>query len=502
MSKSQSQMTLALLFGALALLTFFGVTFATGMIDFLYRDAPGLTTFRSIAQDAALLGAVGFFAAGFIVAVRAALQPGKWFQKVVYVLPLYLLLFTLAGVVSGLIGVGTVGNMVNLQGVGGVTFATAWVAIGAVLTTIALVIAAARVHLDGSALRSATLATGAASAVSVIAVIVLLLSVAIVSTNKPASFGPPGGGQRPGGQGAQNGGGQGGQNGAAQPPSGQGAQNGGQGAQNGTGKSSAENGVATTPEVSSAPPPAVTAEVGAANPQSGAPESTREPGGFQGGRPGEGQGGFPGGDRGGPAGGPGGSTNTVSLYTIGAVLMTIFVIIEVGSAVVALRSLGGAGSAAIPASNLGSPLGSVVLTFVGITIVGFAVIQLVPVSRDNPPVQSTVKWDSPQTQALVERACMNCHSNETTWPWYASIAPSSWLTSIHVHAARQQLNLSELNNGQGFRRSRVFEEMVQQIQAGNMPPKDYQILHPEARLSDAEKQQLIQGLQNTQSVPQ
>src|SRR5678815_1001447 len=89
-SKSQSQLTVALLFGALALLTFFGFFFATGMIDFLYRDAPGLSTFRSIAQAVALLAAVGLFIAGFIIAVRAAFQPGKWAQKILHVLPLYL----------------------------------------------------------------------------------------------------------------------------------------------------------------------------------------------------------------------------------------------------------------------------------------------------------------------------------------------------------------------------------------------------------------------------
>ena len=179
--------------------------------------------------------------------------------------------------------------------------------------------------------------------------------------------------------------------------------------------------------------------------------------------------------------------------------MTILVVIQVGSALSGLRALGMASSAStsIPSVNYGSQLGSVVLTFAGITLIGLAVIQLVPVSRDNPPVQTTIQWDSQQTQDLVTRACIDCHSNETKWPWYASIAPSSWLTTIHVHAAREQLNLSEFNNLPEFRRAMVFDQMAQQVEMGSMPPKDYLILHPEARLTDAEKQQLIQGLRNT-----
>ncbi|MCB0186228.1 MAG: heme-binding domain-containing protein, partial [Caldilineaceae bacterium] len=56
-------------------------------------------------------------------------------------------------------------------------------------------------------------------------------------------------------------------------------------------------------------------------------------------------------------------------------------------------------------------------------------IQLLPagVRRDNPPVVQEPPWDSPETRALAVRACFDCHSNETTWPWYSYIAPMSWM---------------------------------------------------------------------------
>jgi hypothetical protein len=141
--------------------------------------------------------------------------------------------------------------------------------------------------------------------------------------------------------------------------------------------------------------------------------------------------------------------------------------------------------------------GRALVSGLGVTAIALLGIQLVPVSRTNPPVQTPIQWDSPQTESLAHRACMNCHSNETTWPWYAYIAPTSWLNTIHVHDARAGMNLSELNSMPAFQRRMIANNMATRIRMGTMPPSDYLALHPEARLTDAEKQQLIQGLQNS-----
>jgi hypothetical protein len=79
----------------------------------------------------------------------------------------------------------------------------------------------------------------------------------------------------------------------------------------------------------------------------------------------------------------------------------------------------------------------------GVLIILLVGIQFVPVQRTNPPVTSLVAWDSPQTELLVRRACMDCHSNETRWPWYSHIAPGSWLIYYDVVRGRRGLNLSE-----------------------------------------------------------
>jgi hypothetical protein len=72
-------------------------------------------------------------------------------------------------------------------------------------------------------------------------------------------------------------------------------------------------------------------------------------------------------------------------------------------------------------------------------------IQFVPYGRDhsNPAVRAEPAWDSPRTRELTVRACYDCHSNETTWPWYTNIAPISWLVQSDVERGRAELNYSD-----------------------------------------------------------
>ena len=74
-----------------------------------------------------------------------------------------------------------------------------------------------------------------------------------------------------------------------------------------------------------------------------------------------------------------------------------------------------------------------------------AAIQLLPVGapRDNPPVVAEPAWDSPRTRELFVRACADCHSNQTRWPWYSRVAPASWLVAHDVAEGRRELNVSE-----------------------------------------------------------
>lgn len=136
-----------------------------------------------------------------------------------------------------------------------------------------------------------------------------------------------------------------------------------------------------------------------------------------------------------------------------------------------------------------------VLILVAVIVAGFLLLQVVPYGRahDNPPVVSEPNWDSPQTRELAQRACFDCHSNETVWPWYSNVAPVSWLVQHDVEEGRMYLNFSDWTNS-GNDESHESDELGEVIFEGEMPPAQFLLMHPEAKLTDAEKQALAQGL--------
>lgn len=131
-------------------------------------------------------------------------------------------------------------------------------------------------------------------------------------------------------------------------------------------------------------------------------------------------------------------------------------------------------------------------TTLGVAVVIFIAIQLIPLDRTNPAVVQEPAWDTPVTRALVKDACFDCHSNETVWPWYARIAPASWLIWRDVDEGRSKLNFSDWG-----RAHEGANEIAEVVNEGEMPPWYYAMMHPEARLSDAEKQALIAGMRAT-----
>ena len=136
----------------------------------------------------------------------------------------------------------------------------------------------------------------------------------------------------------------------------------------------------------------------------------------------------------------------------------------------------------------------ITLVSLGGLAAALALVQFVPYGHDhvNPPVTAEPAWDTAETRALAVRACFDCHSNETVWPWYADLAPVSWLTINHVVEGRETLNFSTWDRAQG-----ETEEIGETIVEGEMPPAYFTVLHSQARLRAAEKQRLIDGLEAT-----
>jgi hypothetical protein len=141
--------------------------------------------------------------------------------------------------------------------------------------------------------------------------------------------------------------------------------------------------------------------------------------------------------------------------------------------------------------------------FIGLLVL-FVAIQFVPVwaQQTNPPVLAEPAWKSPQAREVAQRACFDCHSNETVWPIYSKIAPISWLVTYDVVEGREELNFSEWGvathsdeEEEGHTLEEIGEEIGETITDGSMPMRNYLLLHPEAQLTEAEKQLLIQNFQ-------
>jgi hypothetical protein len=119
----------------------------------------------------------------------------------------------------------------------------------------------------------------------------------------------------------------------------------------------------------------------------------------------------------------------------------------------------------------------------------FAGAQLVPVQGigSNPPER--FKIDAPpEVEAVLRRACFDCHSNETRWPLYSRIAPGSWLMARDVKNGRQHLNFSKWGDVDDDERLTDMENCWDQVAAGEMPKWFYVYpMHLSARLSDADK---------------
>jgi hypothetical protein len=121
-----------------------------------------------------------------------------------------------------------------------------------------------------------------------------------------------------------------------------------------------------------------------------------------------------------------------------------------------------------------------ILLGLGVIFVG---IQLIPVRRSNPGIRGEAPAPEP-IQEILGRACQDCHSHRTRWPWYSYVAPVSWLIEHDVEEGREYLNLSTWDAYPTEKRRKLFKEIREEIEVGSMPPWYYVAMHPSARLSE------------------
>ena len=97
---------------------------------------------------------------------------------------------------------------------------------------------------------------------------------------------------------------------------------------------------------------------------------------------------------------------------------------------------------------------------------------------------------TPATLRLLERSCVNCHSEKTEWPWYGRIAPGSWLIERDVMLARENFNLSRWDSYTPEQRAAFLSAIGAAVRTGEMPPARYLLIHRGASLSTEERLQI------------
>jgi hypothetical protein len=122
-------------------------------------------------------------------------------------------------------------------------------------------------------------------------------------------------------------------------------------------------------------------------------------------------------------------------------------------------------------------------------------VQFVQPDRTNPPANpdasfAAVAKPAPEVAAILQRACANCHSNETTWPWYSRVAPASWLVASDVKEGRAHMNLSEWNFLSPEASRLKLKAACKEVKDGEMPLWQYRLIHSEARLTPADVEQI------------
>lgn len=131
-------------------------------------------------------------------------------------------------------------------------------------------------------------------------------------------------------------------------------------------------------------------------------------------------------------------------------------------------------------------------------------LQLIPVDRSNPEYDEgkdflSATQASTEVTEIVKAACYDCHSHQTVWPWYAYVAPASWVISNHVEEGRDELNFSEWTEYETGKKDHKLEECIEALTEGWMPEQSYVRLHKEAKLTDEQRAVLVNFFKETRA---
>jgi hypothetical protein len=113
------------------------------------------------------------------------------------------------------------------------------------------------------------------------------------------------------------------------------------------------------------------------------------------------------------------------------------------------------------------------------------------VSMDNPEDLLAVSVIDGEVSSILIDACYDCHSMQTQYPWYANVAPVKWPIYDHIIEGRAELNFSEWATLDKRKKLRKLKDIAEEVENNKMPMEGYVKLHPEAKLTDAQRSLLV-----------
>lgn len=131
-----------------------------------------------------------------------------------------------------------------------------------------------------------------------------------------------------------------------------------------------------------------------------------------------------------------------------------------------------------------------------VILVAFIIIQFFPIDKTNPaPTPGMdflkIKKTPPEIATIIKTSCYDCHSNETTYPWYSNIAPASWFLKNHINEGRKHLNFSTFATYEPKRQAHKLQECIELVEGQDMPLESYFLGHQNAKLTAEQRQQLV-----------
>jgi hypothetical protein len=114
-------------------------------------------------------------------------------------------------------------------------------------------------------------------------------------------------------------------------------------------------------------------------------------------------------------------------------------------------------------------------------------------SETNPPEQ---------VAGILESSCYDCHTDHTNYPWYNQVAPVSWWLADHIEEGKEHLNFSDWDSYSPKKKDHKMEELIEEVEEGEMPLNEYTWTHSEADLTEQQRQAVMDWARQTRTLYQ